>query len=226
MPPFRAGLSAHTQSAPSDCPLANPRWILSTSVTHMEIQHGALRSGNPNAAFFVRDDAVYDSIPQPHLPSFVEDTPYAVAAMAELKRQLRQRFPGQVVDYSPSVSGVEVISGMEKVHLAGLEAFAEEVYDFLTSAIERQVRPQQPKPACGSYYSSLGPKRTPVRRRLWCHPFLLSPGPWPLAPVGVYCPRSSFPFHLPPLLPRPRRPHARCDLLPVILSSTLSATPP
>ena len=60
-------------------------WIPNTSVTHMEIQHGALRDGNPDAAYFIRDDQCYAELPEAHKASFVDTASYPVAALAELK---------------------------------------------------------------------------------------------------------------------------------------------
>eukprot|EP00058_Branchiostoma_floridae_P025448 XP_002610938.1 hypothetical protein BRAFLDRAFT_105605 [Branchiostoma floridae] len=47
-------------------------WVDHLSITHMEIVRGAVRSNNPNAAFFLRDPDFLKDLPQDQLANFVD----------------------------------------------------------------------------------------------------------------------------------------------------------
>eukprot|EP00730_Choanoeca_flexa_P006177 TRINITY_DN12099_c1_g1_i8.p1 TRINITY_DN12099_c1_g1~~TRINITY_DN12099_c1_g1_i8.p1 ORF type:complete len:1039 (+),score=199.76 TRINITY_DN12099_c1_g1_i8:48-3164(+) len=113
-------------------------WPQGISITHMEVLHGAYRTRNPNAAFFVRSQDVLSTIPDEHLERFQDQDEYAIQAMAALKDKLRGRFEKAVYDYSPCFDRVDDVSGKQKVLLTELDEFEEQVYGFLTKAIEKQ----------------------------------------------------------------------------------------
>ena len=48
-------------------------WVPNLSITHMEILHGAFRSKNPNAAFFIRKaDGYLQDIPEDKLGGYAD----------------------------------------------------------------------------------------------------------------------------------------------------------
>eukprot|EP00042_Codosiga_hollandica_P044961 m.449977 g.449977 ORF g.449977 m.449977 type:complete len:523 (-) comp56907_c0_seq1:860-2428(-) len=112
-------------------------WIANLSITHMEIFHGSLRCDNPNTCYFLRNGEFLVNLPKEFESSFIETSPLPKLAIAELKDQLRRRYPAQIFDYYPRFNGVDDSTGLPKVRLGNLEQFAEKAYDFFRDAIER-----------------------------------------------------------------------------------------
>eukprot|EP01147_Barroeca_monosierra_P010519 gene10519-2646_t len=113
-------------------------WIDNTSITHMEILHGAMRNQNPNAAFFLRSFSIVDQLPDEFRSRFVDEGPLSRLGLTRLKRELRKRFPGHVFDYTPNFKEIQDIQGSMKPILCDMEEFADAVYKFLTDVIEKQ----------------------------------------------------------------------------------------
>ena len=107
------------------------------SITHTEILHASLRSNSKNALFLFRDDCIIPQIPAGVRPLFVEDTEFGAQSLVELKQQLRDRFPKQVMKYSCTFDSFESTPETTKVALAGLEDFEDKVIGFFKAAIER-----------------------------------------------------------------------------------------
>ena len=115
-------------------------WVPNVSITHMEILHGALRTSNPNAAFFFRSADVLKDLPDDFQSRFADSDTLSQLSLAELKQRLRTEFAGRVFDYSARFEGLEETFGMKKVKLGGLEEMGNQVFEFLQKAIEKQVR--------------------------------------------------------------------------------------
>ncbi|OWF51981.1 Telomerase protein component 1 [Mizuhopecten yessoensis] len=118
-------------------------WINDTSITFMEIMHGAYRKQNPNAVFFLRNGDFCRDLPEEYQPRFVDPEPVKKEHLRVLKQKLRARFPEQVFQYSCQVEGVSDESGRQRVKLKGLEDFAEKAKDFLQKAIMRTYPDQK-----------------------------------------------------------------------------------
>ncbi|KAK3098786.1 hypothetical protein FSP39_023098, partial [Pinctada imbricata] len=112
-------------------------WVPNTSITCMEMLHGAYRYCNPNAAFFIRNSKVLDEIPHDHVRRFQDSASLSQKQLEELKRRLRLKFPKQVFDYSCNFDGIKEQSGRKRVHLSDFENFSEHIISFLKSAIQR-----------------------------------------------------------------------------------------
>ncbi|XP_060081729.1 telomerase protein component 1-like [Ylistrum balloti] len=110
-------------------------WINDTSITFMEVMHGAYRKRNPNAVFFFRNGDFCKDLPKEYQGRFTDLEPVKQEHLRVLKEKLRARFPDQVFPYSCQVEGVSEESGRQRVKLKGLEDFAEKAQDFLRKAI-------------------------------------------------------------------------------------------
>ncbi|XP_066302637.1 telomerase protein component 1-like [Branchiostoma lanceolatum] len=106
-------------------------WVDHLSITHMEIVRGAVRSNNPNAAFFLRDLGFLKDVPQDQLRNFVDTAELNTQQQKELKSRLRAKFPEQVFDYTCRYDG----EAGGKVQLSGLEEFCKQAVKFLKTAI-------------------------------------------------------------------------------------------
>ncbi|BFZ24968.1 hypothetical protein BsWGS_28007 [Bradybaena similaris] len=120
-------------------------WIEGSSITFMEIMHGAYRDKNPNAAFLLRNREVLDDIPESFHSRFVDKEPLARLHLKTMKRNILERFPKQVFPYSCKFKQISISTGREQVELTDLDEFAEKVISFLKSAIERMY-PYSSKP--------------------------------------------------------------------------------
>ncbi|XP_069128766.1 telomerase protein component 1-like isoform X2 [Argopecten irradians] len=124
-------------------------WISGTSITFMEIMHGAYRKRNPNAVFFLRDGEFCKDIPKEYYEKFykrfVDADPVQKEHLRVLKQKLRARFPDQVFPYSCQMEGVteEIGTGRATLKLKGLDDFAEKVQTFLQGAISRTYPDQK-----------------------------------------------------------------------------------
>ncbi|XP_058940921.2 telomerase protein component 1-like isoform X2 [Pocillopora verrucosa] len=115
------------------------QWIFPTSITHMEIIHAAYKMQNKNALFLLRDSEFLADLPPQMMKAFVDDHPLNKAHLKALKENLRQRYPGQVFDYSCQYGGIDESTGRSKVKLKGLEVFCQIVLEFFKSAINRLI---------------------------------------------------------------------------------------
>ena len=107
------------------------------SITHTEILQASLRSKSKNALFLFRNANVILQLPVELQLLFLESTEYGQQSLAELKRQLRDRFPKQVLDYSCSFDSYEMSPESTKVTLTDLDEFGKKVIDYFKVAIER-----------------------------------------------------------------------------------------
>lgn len=112
-------------------------WVPNTSITFMEILHGAYRLQNRNALFMFRDGSIIDDIPEEHRPRFKDTDPLQALHLQQQKSNLRKRFPNQVHDYTCSVDGLVQNYGKQMVNIGGLDDFCTDVLEFFKAAIER-----------------------------------------------------------------------------------------
>ncbi|KAJ8315779.1 hypothetical protein KUTeg_007929 [Tegillarca granosa] len=70
-------------------------WVNGASITLMEILHGAYRTKNPNAAFFIRDEKFLKDIPKDYTSKFVDEKPASKQHLKVLKQKLKHNFPSQ-----------------------------------------------------------------------------------------------------------------------------------
>ncbi|EDV25203.1 uncharacterized protein TRIADDRAFT_25733 [Trichoplax adhaerens] len=127
--PFFLNLSSHRSGwipGKSDVPQYLAReygWIFGTSITEMEIIHGAFRRANPNALFLIRDPEFITSIPNNFKNDFTESSEEALQKMKLLKTCIKGRFPdSRVVSYSCSFNGIDEINGTIRVQGLGPES--------------------------------------------------------------------------------------------------------
>ncbi|XP_050390408.2 telomerase protein component 1 isoform X1 [Patella vulgata] len=113
-------------------------WVPDTSITFMEILHGALRKGNSNAVFFIRNNDFISQIPKDHLTRFKDIDTYSQQQLKLLKAKMSEIFPTQVYCYDVKYKGVSEVEGKELVIIEELEQFAGQVLDFFKSAIEQK----------------------------------------------------------------------------------------
>ncbi|XP_060585450.1 NACHT and WD repeat domain-containing protein 2-like [Ruditapes philippinarum] len=113
------------------------QWIPDTSITFMEVLHGAYRMQNPNALFMMRDSTILDDIPEDQLSRYKDTDELQVQQLKQLKIWLQSRFPEQVLDYSCKVDGLIRLHEKEMVNITGLEDFSEQVLKFFKAAISR-----------------------------------------------------------------------------------------
>lgn len=111
------------------------QWVNNTSITFMEILHGAYRCKSPNAVFFLRSDDIVKSLPEPSLKRFVDKEPINQHHILELKNKIKSRFPDQFYEYNCKVDGTTDVTGKEKVKLSELDQFSEKVTEFFKTAI-------------------------------------------------------------------------------------------
>ncbi|XP_033740692.1 telomerase protein component 1-like isoform X2 [Pecten maximus] len=138
----RYGWVPSVKEVPSDI-CSQYDWINGTSITFMEVMHGAYRKQNPNAAFFLRNGDFCKDLPHEYHRRFIDTEPVKKEHLRVLREKLRARFPDQVFPYSCEVEGVTAESGRERIKLKGLEDFSEKVQDFLRKAIMRTYPDQK-----------------------------------------------------------------------------------
>lgn len=113
-------------------------WVQNTSITFMEILHGAYRMQNPNALFMMRDGSILKDVPETQLPRFRDTDDLQVEHLKQLKTWLQSRFPEQVLEYSCSVEGIIKIHDKEMVNVTKLDDFCDKVLQFFKTAISRK----------------------------------------------------------------------------------------
>ena len=107
------------------------------SITHAEILNASLRSNSKNVLFLFRDGSISSQLPEQIRPLFIEDTDFGRQSLVELKRQLRDRFPKQVVEYNCTFDSFETYQDSIKVTLTDLDNFEKKVVDFFKAAIDQ-----------------------------------------------------------------------------------------
>ncbi|XP_067675837.1 TPR repeat-containing protein DDB_G0287407-like [Haliotis asinina] len=117
-------------------------WVEGTSITFMEVLHGAYRKKNPNVAFFLRDPAFLSEVPETHISRFIEADDTGKEHLKVFKTRLKQRFADQIFNYNVKADGTSSSTGREMVQLTGLEEFADQCLEFFKSAITRKY-PEQ-----------------------------------------------------------------------------------
>uniref|UniRef100_A0A914W2W6 NACHT domain-containing protein n=1 Tax=Plectus sambesii TaxID=2011161 RepID=A0A914W2W6_9BILA len=110
-------------------------WVPNISVTHMEIVNGVLRRNNPNALFLLRDPNCLERVPPETRISLKEANLLPAMHMDELKRRIRERYPTQIINYSPEFTSVQ--DG--RVRFSGMEGdkMADKVLNWLKTAIKK-----------------------------------------------------------------------------------------
>ncbi|RDD44551.1 Telomerase protein component 1 [Trichoplax sp. H2] len=144
--PFFLNLSSHRSGwipSESDVPkyLAEEYgWIFGTSITEMEIIHGAFRRANPNALFLIRDPDFITTLPSELKDDFTESSEQAEEKMKLLKDCIKGRFPeSRVVAYSCQYEGTNKVTNT--IRVKGLEAdsiFVKSVIEFFKARISYQ----------------------------------------------------------------------------------------
>ncbi|PAA78573.1 hypothetical protein BOX15_Mlig012051g3 [Macrostomum lignano] len=112
-------------------------WTFGSSVTQMEVVHGAMAKLSPNALFMVRDSACYADIPDAQRKDFVEPAGSVTARhVARQKLELAKRFPpSQVRLYSVRYAGSVKEGKRERVQFSGFEEFERQVLTFFQKTI-------------------------------------------------------------------------------------------
>lgn len=112
-------------------------WLPDISITFMEFLHGALRSQNKNACFFIRSLDSLKKIPAQYHDKFFETNLLSQLQMKALKEKLKEYYPNQVFDYSAEYEGIDSSTGRDKVKLGDLIEFGQLVLKFLIASIQR-----------------------------------------------------------------------------------------
>ncbi|XP_011684103.2 TPR repeat-containing protein DDB_G0287407 [Strongylocentrotus purpuratus] len=106
-------------------------WVGNSSITHMEILHGAYRFCNRNAAFFLRE---VEDMPDDVRAKFADPTDLGLRQIDRLRKKLASRFPDQAQTYTCQYDPTETSS----IKLVGLEKFGQGVLDYFKMAIDRK----------------------------------------------------------------------------------------
>jgi hypothetical protein len=91
-------------------------WIPNTSITFMEYMHGALRSKNSNACFFIRSKESLEGLPPEYNEKFFEAVPFSKLQLQVEKERLRSSFSERVVEYLCFFDGFDETTGRKRVH--------------------------------------------------------------------------------------------------------------
>nr|XP_034334981.1 telomerase protein component 1 isoform X1 [Crassostrea gigas] len=110
-------------------------WVLNSSITFMEILHGAYRSGNPNALFLLRNSEPIKEIPEDFQDRFVDKEVLKMCHLKELKKKIKLKFSNQLFEYDCKYSGLSEKAGRKRVILECLDTFAEKVLTFFKARI-------------------------------------------------------------------------------------------
>ncbi|XP_045195384.2 TPR repeat-containing protein DDB_G0287407-like isoform X2 [Mercenaria mercenaria] len=112
-------------------------WVPNTSITFMEVLHGAYRMQNPNALFMMRDSSILKDIPEEQMSRYKDTDQLQVQHLKQLKTWLQSRFPEQMHEYSCNAEGTVKLHDKEMVNITGLEDFCDQVLKFFKAAITR-----------------------------------------------------------------------------------------
>ncbi|XP_041355053.1 TPR repeat-containing protein DDB_G0287407-like [Gigantopelta aegis] len=118
-------------------------WILGSSITFMEIMHGALRSRNRNAVFFFRDPSFLSDLPDEYHPKFEDVDSLCREHLRVLKSKLKEIFPANTFDYTATYGGIDASTGRNMVQITDLDDFANKCLAFFKTAIEKKYPDQQ-----------------------------------------------------------------------------------
>lgn len=110
-------------------------WVLNSSITFMEILHGAYRSGNPNALFLLRNSEAIKEIQEDFQDRFLDKEILKMCHLKELKKKIKLKFPNQLFEYDCKYSGLSEKAGRKRVTLECLDTFAEKVLTFFKARI-------------------------------------------------------------------------------------------
>jgi hypothetical protein len=91
------------------------QWIPNVSITFMEFLHGAIRTKNKNACFFLRSKESLIGIPNLFENKFYESSELSKTQLNRLKEKLKSAYPNQVFEYSTNYLGIDNSTGREKV---------------------------------------------------------------------------------------------------------------
>lgn len=91
-------------------------WLPGSSITFMEYLHGALRSKNGNACFFIRSKESLDGLPPEYNDKFFETVPMSKIQLQVEKEKLRANYQKQVVEYSAKFDGFDETTGRKRVN--------------------------------------------------------------------------------------------------------------
>jgi len=95
------------------------KWIPSISITFMEYLHGALRSKNTNACFFIRSKDSLNGVPAEYNEKFFETLPFSKLQLQVEKEKLKNYHPDQVIEYSCFFDGFDETTGRKRVKIYG-----------------------------------------------------------------------------------------------------------
>ena len=90
-------------------------WIPNISITFMEYLHGALRSHNSNACFFIRNKEALDGLPPEYNEKFFETVSLSKIQLQVEKEKLRNLYKNQVVEYVAKLDGFDETTGRKRV---------------------------------------------------------------------------------------------------------------
>nr|XP_054753456.1 uncharacterized protein LOC129259180 [Lytechinus pictus] len=106
-------------------------WVGNSSITHMEILHGAYRFCNRNAAFFLRE---VEDMPDDVKAKFADPTDLGLRQIDRLRTKLASRFPEQAHNYTCQYDP----SDTSCIKLVGLEKFGQGVLEYFKFVIDRK----------------------------------------------------------------------------------------
>jgi hypothetical protein len=130
------------------------QWMDGASVTSMEVLHGALRTGNSNAVFCLRDAAYVSlKVPVNEHPDFQESDVVAAAKQAALLHAIENAGCGHVIKYNPATDAA----------CAGTASSSRGSWDFFAAEVTKRMKllltRQYPREAAGAPGSLLAMRR-------------------------------------------------------------------
>jgi hypothetical protein len=124
------------------------QWMDGASVTSMEVLHGALRTGNSNAIYCLRDPSfVALKVPVNEHSDFQESDAVAAAKQAALLRAIELAGSGLVIKYNPACDAASTNAATSD--RGSWDFFASEVIKHMKCLLSRQY-PRAPAGAPGS----------------------------------------------------------------------------
>jgi hypothetical protein len=123
-------------------------WLDGASVTSMEVLHGALRTGNSNAIYCLRDPSYVSlNVPPAEQPDFIESDVVAAAKQAALLHAIENAGSGHIIRYNPATD--DASTNAATAPCGSWDFFASEVTAQLKLLLSRQY-PRQSAGAPGS----------------------------------------------------------------------------
>jgi hypothetical protein len=124
------------------------QWMDGASVTSMEVLHGALRTGNSNAIYCLRDPSYIPlKVPVSELSDFQESDAVAAAKQAALLHAIEHCGSGHVIKYNPACDAAS--SNAATSNRGSWDFFACEVIKHMKLLLSRQY-PREAAAAPGS----------------------------------------------------------------------------